>query len=78
KEFLIEQGYDPNYGARPMRRAVEKNLEDPLAEKLLRGDVRQGDTVKVIHEAEAKVLTFVPGERNDSGKEEPETAETKG
>ena len=33
KEFLLEKGYDPTYGARPMRRAVERNLEDPLAEE---------------------------------------------
>jgi ATP-dependent Clp protease ATP-binding subunit ClpC len=48
KEFLIEKGYDPQYGARPMRRAVERYLEDPLAEELLRGNVKAGDTVEVI------------------------------
>jgi ATP-dependent Clp protease ATP-binding subunit ClpC len=46
KEFLIEKGYDPMYGARPMRRAVERYLEDPLAEELLRGNVKAGDTVQ--------------------------------
>jgi ATP-dependent Clp protease ATP-binding subunit ClpC len=47
KEFLIEKGYDPMYGARPMRRAVERHLEDPFAEELLRGNVKPGDTVHV-------------------------------
>jgi ATP-dependent Clp protease ATP-binding subunit ClpC len=47
KEFLIEKGYDPTYGARPMRRAVERYLEDPFAEELLRGNVKPGDTVRV-------------------------------
>ncbi len=47
KEFLIEKGYDPTYGARPMRRAVERYLEDPFAEELLRGNVKAGDTVHV-------------------------------
>ncbi|PYI62823.1 MAG: NDP-hexose 4-ketoreductase [Verrucomicrobia bacterium] len=47
KEFLIEKGYDPQYGARPMRRAVERFLEDPLAEELLRGNVKAGDKVEV-------------------------------
>src|ERR1700748_1550172 len=47
KEFLIEKGYDPQYGARPMRRAVERYLEDPLAEELLRGNVKAGDRVEV-------------------------------
>jgi ATP-dependent Clp protease ATP-binding subunit ClpC len=48
KEFLIEKGYDPQYGARPMRRAVERYLEDPLAEELLRGHVKAGDRVEVV------------------------------
>ena len=60
KEFLIEQGYDPNYGARPMRRAVERHIEDPLAEHLLRGDVKAGQTVKITHKKEEKYLTFRP------------------
>jgi ATP-dependent Clp protease ATP-binding subunit ClpC len=47
KEFLIEKGYDPQYGARPMRRAVERYLEDPFAEELLRGNVKVGDVVHV-------------------------------
>src|SRR5438874_1549533 len=46
-EFVIEKGYDPTYGARPMRRAVERYLEDPLAEELLRGSVKAGDLVQV-------------------------------
>jgi ATP-dependent Clp protease ATP-binding subunit ClpC len=50
KEFLIEKGYDPMYGARPMRRAVERYLEDPFAEELLRGNVKPGDTVHVVAE----------------------------
>jgi len=50
KEFLIEKGYDPQYGARPMRRAVEKHLEDPFAEELLRGNVKAGETVHVVAE----------------------------
>ncbi|MBA2743031.1 MAG: ATP-dependent Clp protease ATP-binding subunit, partial [Chthoniobacterales bacterium] len=45
KEFLIDKGYDPQYGARPMRRAVERYLEDPFAEELLRGNVKAGDVV---------------------------------
>ncbi|MFL6596098.1 MAG: AAA family ATPase, partial [Chthoniobacterales bacterium] len=56
KEFLIEKGYDPQYGARPMRRAVERYLEDPFAEELLRGNVKAGDVVHV--EAADGKLTF--------------------
>ena len=50
KDFLVEKGYDPTYGARPMRRAVERYLEDPLAEELLKGTVREGDPVLVTAE----------------------------
>ncbi|HEY6070824.1 MAG TPA: ATP-dependent Clp protease ATP-binding subunit [Chthoniobacterales bacterium] len=46
-EFVIDKGYDPNYGARPMRRAVERYLEDPLAEEILRGHVKAGAKVQV-------------------------------
>src|SRR5580765_923826 len=59
KEFLIEKGYDPQYGARPMRRAVERFLEDPLAEELLRGTVKPGDRVDVVA-ADGKLSFQVP------------------
>src|SRR5438046_4730014 len=57
-EFVIEKGYDPNYGARPMRRAVERYLEDPLAEELLRGNVKAGDHVEVTA-ADGKLIFHV-------------------
>ncbi|MGD0537740.1 MAG: ATP-dependent Clp protease ATP-binding subunit [Verrucomicrobiota bacterium] len=47
KEFLAEKGYDPMYGARPMRRAVERFLEDPLAEEIIRGSVHDNDPILV-------------------------------
>jgi len=69
KDFLIEKGYDPQYGARPMRRAVERYLEDPLAEEILRGHVKAGDTAHVT--SDGKALQFsVPEE----GKPEKEAA----
>jgi ATP-dependent Clp protease ATP-binding subunit ClpC len=46
KDFLVEKGYDPQYGARPMRRAVERHLEDPLAEEILKGGLHEGDPVQ--------------------------------
>ena len=58
KDFLIEDGYDPEYGARPMRRSVEKHLEDPLAEHLLRGDVKEGDSIVVSVDKKQKKLKF--------------------
>jgi len=50
--FLIEKGYDPTYGARPMRRAVERYLEDPMAEEILRGSFKAGDKVQVTRDGE--------------------------
>ncbi|HHY86981.1 MAG TPA: ATP-dependent Clp protease ATP-binding subunit [Verrucomicrobia bacterium] len=47
KDFLVERGYDPQYGARPMRRAVERFLEDPLAEEILRGTLHDGEPIQV-------------------------------
>ena len=45
--WLAEKGYDPVYGARPLKRAIQKHLQDPLAEKILAGDIPDGSTIKV-------------------------------
>ncbi|MCJ9430445.1 ATP-dependent chaperone ClpB [Kordiimonas marina] len=47
RDWLAEAGYDPVYGARPLKRTVQKYLQDPLAELILRGEVKTGDTVEV-------------------------------
>jgi ATP-dependent Clp protease ATP-binding subunit ClpC len=47
KDFLVDKGYDPTYGARPMRRSVERYLEDPLAEEILKGNLHEGEPVQV-------------------------------
>ena len=47
KAFLIEKGYDPKYGARPLRRAIQTNVEDVLSEKLISGEFGMGETVTV-------------------------------
>ena len=53
--WLADKGYDPAYGARPLKRVIQKNLQDPLAEELLAGRIKDGDTVDV--GATAGVLT---------------------
>jgi ATP-dependent Clp protease ATP-binding subunit ClpC len=55
KDFLVEKGFDPVYGARPMRRAVERFLEDPLAEEILRGKLHDGLVTVTV---EGDKLTF--------------------
>jgi ATP-dependent Clp protease ATP-binding subunit ClpC len=47
RDYLVDKGYDPTYGARPMRRAVERFLEDPLAEEILKGSLHEGEPVLV-------------------------------
>ena len=47
-ELLIEKGYNKEYGARPLRRAVQRNVEDMLSEKLLSGAVNEGDKIGLI------------------------------
>jgi ATP-dependent Clp protease ATP-binding subunit ClpC len=64
-ELLIEKGYDPIYGARPMRRAVERFLEDPLAEELLRGNIKPGETVDVHAEVDKLVFRAVQPEQGE-------------
>jgi ATP-dependent Clp protease ATP-binding subunit ClpC len=72
-EFLIEKGYDPTYGARPMRRAVERYLEDPMAEEILRGSFKAGDQVEVTREGD-KLSFKVAG---PSGATPPAPAKTR-
>ena len=56
KQLLIDKGYDEKYGARPLRRAVEHYLEDPLAEAILRGDVKEGEPVIVSCDGEKLIF----------------------
>jgi len=56
KDFLVQKGYDPNYGARPMRRSVERFLEDPLAEEILKGNLHENDPIQVTMENDKLVF----------------------
>ena len=58
KDFLIDKGYDEKYGARPLRRAVEKYLEDSLAEAILSGQIKPGEVIRVTVDGESKGLEF--------------------
>ena len=52
KDFLGDKGYDPTYGARPLRRVIQDEIEDKLSESLLRGEFNAGDTVKIDYDGE--------------------------
>ena len=58
KEFLVEKGFDPQYGARPLRRAIQKYVEDPMAEAILTKDLEEGAKITVDHKKGAEELTF--------------------
>ncbi|MGO1844360.1 MAG: ATP-dependent chaperone ClpB [Corynebacterium casei] len=58
KHWLAERGYDPAYGARPLRRLIQQAIGDQLARKLLAGDIRDGDTVHVTTAEDGEALTL--------------------
>src|SRR5262249_21143128 len=47
REWLADKGYDPAYGARPLKRVIQKSVQDPLAELILSGKIKDGETVKI-------------------------------
>jgi ATP-dependent Clp protease ATP-binding subunit ClpB len=61
KERLIAEGYEPQYGARPMKRAIQRLIQDPLSLKLINGDFAEGDTVVVDAPTPESDLTFAKG-----------------
>ena len=56
REWLADKGYDPAYGARPLKRVIQRHLQDPLAEKILAGDIADGDTVQVSANAQGLLI----------------------
>ena len=54
KEYLVEKGYDEKYGARPLNRAIQKYVEDPISEKVLDGDVSLGDTITISYDSKVE------------------------
>ncbi len=63
KDLLFTQGYDPNFGARPLKRAIQKLIQDPLALKILDGEVLHGDHIVVDADKKAGKMTFKVSER---------------
>ena len=58
RDWLVNEGYDPVFGARPLRRAVQRHIENPLAGRILNGEFSPGDTVYVDVDADGKGLSF--------------------
>lgn len=67
KKFLVKEGFDPAFGARPLRRAIQRHIEDRLSEELLTGSITKGDTVKIdVAEGGLKVEKMKEGEESVS------------
>jgi ATP-dependent Clp protease ATP-binding subunit ClpC len=80
KEYLAEKGYDPAFGARPLRRALQRYIEDPVAEEILKGKYPEGSTIKVRvskKTGELKFSSIPPPAKTDGdvGKEEEKKAD---
>ncbi len=58
KDFLAEKGYDPKYGARPLRRTIQSYLENPLSEEILNGRVTRDSTVRITVDKSGEKLKF--------------------
>src|SRR4029453_4436147 len=57
KEFLAEEGYDPAFGARPLKRTIQRELQDPLALKILSGEFHEGDVIEVDRDRKGLIFT---------------------
>ncbi|MBT2556614.1 ATP-dependent Clp protease ATP-binding subunit [Hymenobacter sp. ISL-91] len=83
KDFVAEKGYDPKYGARPLNRAIQKYIEDPIAEEILKAEIAQGDVITADYTEGAEELTFstskgdgvaIPQASDERPEEAPEEA----
>lgn len=71
KDFLSDKGYDPQFGARPLNRAIQKYLEDPVAEEILKGEIKEGDTLLADHDGKSEEL-FLKIKKSKAKKETKE------
>jgi ATP-dependent Clp protease ATP-binding subunit ClpB len=68
RELIIQEGYDPVYGARPLKRAIQTLIQNPLAVKLLKSEIGSGQIVKVLAENGEITFAAVDGEQKAAGK----------
>ena len=61
KRLLADEGYDPTLGARPLKRVIQQRLENPLAQRILAGDFKEGDTIVVHADPRKAAFTFEKG-----------------
>ena len=71
KDFIVEKGYDEKFGARPLKRAIQKFIEDPLAEEIIKSNLHEGDKIKIDLDQKGEELTVSV----DKGKAKTKTKE---
>jgi len=72
KDFLSEKGYDQQFGARPLNRAIQKFLEDPVAEEILRGEVGEDGTILADYDGKSDILTITSRKKEKKASKEKE------
>jgi ATP-dependent Clp protease ATP-binding subunit ClpC len=72
KDFLSEKGYDQQFGARPLNRAIQKYLEDPVAEEILKGEVEEGGTILADYDGKSDLLTITSRKKEKKASKEKE------
>lgn len=77
REFIAEKGYDSNFGARPLKRAIQKHLEDPIAEEILKGELSEGDTMEVDYDKEKEEVRIIGHIKSAKKKKEEKKEENK-
>ena len=75
KEFIADKGFDSAFGARPLKRAIQKYLEDPIAEEILKGEVHEGDTLEVNYDKEKEEIVVTSKSSGKKKKKEEGSVE---
>ncbi|MBI5403620.1 MAG: ATP-dependent Clp protease ATP-binding subunit [Ignavibacteriae bacterium] len=71
KEFIADKGFDQNFGARPLRRAIQKYVEDPLSEEILKGTFKENSNITIKHRKGTDELTFADSAKDSSSDKNP-------
>jgi ATP-dependent Clp protease ATP-binding subunit ClpC len=71
KEFIAEKGWDPSFGARPLKRAIQKYLEDPLAEEIIKSHVSEGDVINIDFDQDSSEIKITVTKSESKSESEP-------
>ncbi|MBC7418670.1 MAG: ATP-dependent Clp protease ATP-binding subunit, partial [Pedobacter sp.] len=75
KEYIADKGFDANFGARPLKRAIQKYLEDPIAEEILKGELSAGDTMSIDYDKKTELISI--SRKKGEGKKKEKKSDNK-